>query len=540
MSEGIEEFISPVLFFVVPLLIVILIKFGYKLKNKKFSYKIPENSSKYGYFILVIVLILCILATSPIAGQGYDTPFFVFNANHIRENGLLEIFQTDRPLTYFLTDIIGWIFNVPGRVSIPISSVVFTTFYVVSIFVLALTLTKNTLLATMSSLLAVGSNMIRLSALCFVGNILGFAFLYLFFSVVIKFYETGRKLHLCLSVVIFICIFFSHFITSLIAIIILIFLFSYLLIINNQRNLVHLGICILSCFILLILCTVSYAENLIVLSSLVNINIGGGMFLQYLAYDWSSDYLWIFLFTIVGAWVTLFECKLSEKFLTAWTVGLIILLFFSSVEASRIILYLPFSILSSIGIYFVINQYFKRNTRKIFIYTLIFLMLVPSVYYIRMQHMNIKYYEEGPFFWDTKFLETEQLKWIKNNYNTNSIVVLTDLSWNPDPISLNEKGLIAGVHYRILAKIGNNVYFGNLSDLLLEKPDIRGNTRTILGTYSSLNIDWTLKNKTILIPTTIYKISDNEKEICYNITDGIYVIKSLTEEEKQVWLKKNG
>lgn len=157
-----------------------------------------------------------------------------------------------------------------------------------------------------------------------------------------------------------------------------------------------------------------------------------------------------------------------------------------------------------------------------------------------MQHMNIKYYEEGPFFWDTKFLETEQLKWIKNNYNTNSIVVLTDLSWNPDPISLNEKGLIAGVHYRILAKIGNNVYFGNLSDLLLEKPDIRGNTRTILGTYSSLNIDWTLKNKTILIPTTIYKISDNEKEICYNITDGIYVIKSLTEEEKQVWLKKNG
>jgi len=541
MSEWIEAFIIPALFFIIPLLILVFIKFGYRLSKRKISFTIPKNSSKYGYILLLIALVLCILSIAPIAGQGYDVPYFVFTADYIHNNGIQEIFRTDRPLTYFLTDMIVQIADVPGRVAVPISAVAFTTFYVLSIFILSLTLTKNTLISGMAVLLAAGSNIIRLTALCFVGNILGFAFLYLFFAAIIKFYESGKKLYFGISIVLFICLFFSHFISALIAVIILIIFFFYLLITKERKRLARLGSCVLLYFTSFIFFLIGYGENLFVLNNLTGNEITTiGTFLQYLAFDWSSNYIWIFVFALIGIFVILFEHSTSKKFLMAWVLGLTIVIVCASTETSRIFIYLPFSILSSIGIYFIIDRYLRRYKKQIIILTLLFLILIPSVYAFRMRHMNIKYVEEGPFAWDTKFLETEQLKWIKHNYDINSIVVVTNLLWDAHPAILSERGLIAGIHYRLLAEVGNNVYFGNLNDLFTEKPDTRGNIRVPFGLYSSLNIDWTLKNKTILIPSTIYEISEEEKEICYEVTEGIYAVKPLTKEEKANWLIKIG
>lgn len=533
-----ENFIVPALFFTIPFLIIILIKLGYKLSGKTVSYTLPESSSKYGYLLLGIALILCVLTILPIAGQGFDTPFFVFRADHIHTYGLQEIFQTDRPLTYLLTEIITVTFNVPGRISIPISSVAFTTLFTFSVFVLTLVLTKNTILSSIASLFTVGSNIIRLTALCFVGNMLGFAFVYLFFATILKFRQTGKKLYFGLSTLMLICTFFSHFTSALFAVIILIFFLFYLLITHeNRQNLRRLGIFILMCTVAFIFLLVSYSEDLAILISLFRFGtVFGktGFFLQYMMFDWSSDYIWIFTFSIIGSFIVLFECNTSKKFLTAWVLAIVTLLLFSSTESSRILLFLPFTILASIGIYSIIDKYLYHYKKIFFTLTILFLISVPVLYSFNMRHMNIKYFEEGPFPWDTKYLETEQLKWIKHNYNTSSIVVLTDIPWCPSEEQLSPRGLIPGVHYRLLAEVGNNVYFGNLTNLLLEKTDTRGHERVILGTYSSINIDWTLQNKTILIPTTIYELSESEKQICFEVNKGVYTVKM---EEVSNWLK---
>lgn len=542
MLEWVEIFIIPALFLTVPLLVIILVKFGYRLLGKKIQYQIPEDSNKYGYVLLAIALVLCVLSTSPIAGQGYDTPIFIFRADYIHKNGLQAIFQTDRPLTYLITEAVTNIFNVSGRVSIPISSVIFTTFLTFSVFVLVMVLTKNTMISAMSSFFVVGSKIIRSSALCFVGNMFGFALLYLFFATIIKFYKTRKKLYFVLSTAIFICLFFSHFSTALIVLLIFISFILYLLITKNQNNLISLGICLLLYSVLFNFFLIGYGENFIILNHLIGtetIMNKTGTFFQYLFYSWSSDYIWIFLFTAVGSLVVLFEGKLPKKFLTSWILMLVLTLIGTSISASRIFIYLPFFILSSIGVFFVVDRYLYQYKRKIIFCIFLFLMLVPLTYYIRVQHMNIKYSKEGPFPWDTKFLEIEQLKWIKYNYNIDSIVVLTDVLENSSVTNLKDRGLRSGVDTRILAKIGSNVYFGKLSSLFMEKVDKRGNNTSILGKYSSLNVDWTLQNKTILIPTTIYKINQTEKEICYNVTDGIYAVKPLTLEEKQNWLKIN-
>jgi len=107
---------------------------------------------------------------------------------------------------------------------------------------------------------------------------------------------------------------------------------------------------------------------------------------------------------------------------------------------------------------------------------------------------------------------------------------------------LKLRNLYPGVHMRILAEVGNNVYFGKLVDFFEEKPDCRHYKQypsVMPGRYSSLNVDWTSKNKTILIPSTIYNIHPLEEEIVYKLSNtDIYVVKNLTEQEKIDWLKR--
>lgn len=544
MLEWVVNFIVSGVFLIIPLLILILVKFGYKLHNRKVFYGISQNSTKYGYILLISALVLCVLATSPIAGQGYDTSYFIFCADYIHGNGLQNIFRTDRPLTYLVTDIISSILNVPGRVSIPISAVVFTVFYTITTFVLVMVLTKNTLLSGISSLFVVGSNITRLTALCFVGNMLGIAFLCLFFSVVIKFYGTGKKWYFGLSLGIFISMFLSHFFTSVIAVAILTVFFLYLYVVKNREKLRSFGVSILSYITIFVVLLISNSENLRTFVTVTEVGVVSPLstetFLQYLSFDWCSDYLWIFLLSIVGIWIVMFSSEFKEKFLTAWVLTIVGIMLFSLSGAGRIFLYLPLSILASFGLYYLIDHFFKsfvRIRKVLFVCVILFLMLVPFTYYLRMQHMNIKYFEEGPFPWDTKYLETEQLKWIKKNYDTDSVVVLTDVLYRTEQ---EMNGLAPGSHIRLLAEIGNNVYYGNLSNLLKENPDKRGNQHNTLGQYSSLNVDWTLENKTILLPDTLYQINEEEKSICREVANGIYAVNALTEEEKLSWLQMNG
>ena len=68
-----------------------------------------------------------------------------------------------------------------------------------------------------------------------------------------------------------------------------------------------------------------------------------------------------------------------------------------------------------------------------------------------------------------------------------------------------------------------------------------GQILNIPGRYSSLNVDWTLENKTIILPSTVYAIEQSELEIVNEADNtGVYIVKYLLEQEKTDWLGRWG
>lgn len=530
-------------YFVLILIPVIVIKL-ISISTGKYGAVVDQVvfPSRDSYILFGVSLVLCILTTLPLAGQGYDTPIFVFRADYIRENGVSAIFRTDRPLTYLITHYIGEILDVPGRLSIPISAVIFSFFYGISVFILTLVLTKNLFMSSVATLFVANSHIVRATALCFVGNVLGLVFFYLFFASTIRFYESKKMHYNVLSILLFTAMLLSHYPTSIISLIILV-VFSFCLLLNKERiRFRRMIVVTLICASLFSIFFVCYHEIFAIFQSMAvstMSDVGKRIFMDYLGWDWCADYLSVFFFSMVGSWYVLFRRKTSEKFLTAWIVGIVSILPLSSAQAGRFFIYLPFPIVAAVGANYVVHyckEHFKINLLGI---GLLFLLIIPAVYSVALSHMNIKYLEEGPFPWDFRYTEIEQLKWIKNNYNLKEVVVLTDVDSSLS-LQLRSRGLNPGVSTRILAEIGSNVYFGRLAELFEEKPDLRAlYNSSRLGYYSSLNVDWTLENKTILIPSTIYIISAIEKEIMSEIPGtGIYVVKELSSQQKQHWLER--
>lgn len=542
-----ENFLIKGYFFVICLIFAIIIR----LFNKKNITIMLENDipKKFAYILLVISLTLCLLVFPPVAGKGYDCSIFIFTADYIQKNGVLTIFRTDRPIVYFMTFVIGHVFNVPGRLSIPISGIVFSMFYVLSIFALTLKLTKNWLISSFASLYVGSSNIARHMTLNFIGNLLGLVFLNFFFIYVILFCRENKRVYWVLVISSFVCIFFSHIISATVGLMILTTFLLYSLFKKKEFRINLLKMTIILSFIL-ILCLTFYQDNLTIFWSLVErgvIETGGEgqspLFLLQLTNDWNSNYIWMLVSSIIGVWIILSNFSKFENLLVIWIITVLCILLLSSAYAGRIFLYFPFSIFAGVGLYVIVSKFNKIKVNFLPLF-LLFLIGIPCFYFYEVKHMNIRYFQEGPFAWDLKHVEVEQLKFVSHNYDLDKIVVITDVGWETneyDPQKLKIRGLRPGVHLRILAYVGNNVYFGQLTDLLEQKPDCRDFKKypsNRPGRYSSLNVDWILENKTILVLTTIYELSNIEKEICYETTEGIYVVKQLAEEEKQTWLTK--
>ena len=551
-----DVFLIPYEIFTFFIIVVIILKVVFILLKKDFPRKgITKFSNKQLpivpiRIILVISVLLCFLTILPIAGKGMDCPLFEFTVDFMRKNGPQEAFRTDRPLPFLITYTIGEVLNVPGRLSNPLATTLFSFCYLLSACMLIYAITKNLFLTSLTSLFVVNSNIFRQIAICFVGNMLGLAFMQFFFVSFVLYYSKNKNIiYGYISIIFFILTLSSHTISALVVIsIVTVFTFFELLSRNMQilrKSLIILMSCIIITLIYFIFNTTAFKTLLDLYMYSIGNYVPTDVFTRILTasniINWSSDYVWVFLFSIIGFGVIFSSDKKFHLFLIAWVFVILGLTCMSSMYAKRIFLYLPFSITAALGLDLCIKRCNFRYKKFILNLILIFLILTPFVYFCRVQQMNRRYIEEGPFPWDTHFVETEQLRWISKNFDIDNIVVVTDVGWGLGGFP-NHPKIALGINYRILAEVGNNVYFGKLIDLLKEKPDCRDKTpyaKMQIGRYSSLNVDWTLENKIIIIPSTIYNINDMEKKIVYELSDGIYVVKNMTFQEKNEWIKEN-
>ena len=551
-----DVFLIPYEIFTFFIIVIIILKVVFILLKKDFPRKgITKFSNKQLpivsiRIILVLSVLLCFLTILPIAGKGSDCPLFEFTIDFMRKNGPQEAFRTDRPLPFLITYAIGEVLNVPGRLSNPLATTLFSFCYLLSACMLIYVLTKNLFLTSLTSLFVVNSNIFRQIAICFVGNMLGLAFMQFFLVSFVLYYSKNKNtIYGYVSIILFILTLFSHAISALVIIsIVIVFAFFELLSKNMQilkKSLIILTSCIIITLIFFVFNTVVFKTLLDLYMYSIGNYVPKTIFTRFLTINtiinWSSDYVWIFLFSIIGLAVIFNRDKKFQMLLIAWVFAILGLMCLSSMYAKRIFLYLPFSIIAALGLDLCIKRCNLRYKKIILNLILIFLILTPFIYFCRVQQMNRRYIEKGPFPWDTHFVETEQLRWILKNFDIDNIVVVTDVGWNLGSLP-KHSNVIVGVSYRILAEVGNNVYFGKLIDLLQENPDCRDKTpyaKMQIGRYSSLNVDWTLENKTIIIPSTIYNINDVEKKVIYELSDGIYAVKDMTYQEKNEWIKES-
>lgn len=552
---NINMFLVQSRYFVMLLIFITVLRLFVSLMKRRDKSLTLSNivNSKYSYLLLTIALVQTLLVIPPVSGKGTDSWYMMYVVNTMKTEGINVMFRTDRPVVSYITYMVGEFLNVPGRISVPITGILFSTFYVFSIFVFTYALTKNVGLGSIASLLTANTNAVKQLSLCFIWNLLGLSLLLLFFSAVLKSVEKEKaKCYGCLAVTILGINFFVHEFSVIICNIVLL-VFTCLTFFRRSKIMYKLGLLLSVCIgLTVLLIAIIPIYGTVIYDAGINRMTFGSIlqfkFMEELVSDWTSEYLWIFIFSIVGAFFVLWNKSKIGDFITSWVVGVIIILLFTVDCTDRIYLYLPLSILSVMGFMYFIeisSRYNKKKvTTKIF---LIFLILAPCVFFGRTAHMNIRYFKRGPFYWDTKYIEQEHLTWISENYDLQKIVVMTDVEWFTPISETSYPKLMGGFHYRLLSEIGNNIYVGRVANLLLEKPDNREGTSLIkalhhpeyLGFYSSLNVDWVLENKTIIVATTIYNIQPLEREIlCRTEMEGIYVIKDLVEREKIEWLTK--
>ena len=484
------------------------------------------RTKKYSFVIhilgLIILVVLTGFSSSIVAGKGYDCPYFVYVTDMMSRQDISIIRYTDKPVMYLVTYALGEFYGVSGRLSVPYAGILFSCLFIISTYILGYFLTKDFSIALGASLIAMQSNFMENLALNFIGNLFGLCLLYLGLS-------TFKEKKYVLSVPLFILIYFAHRFTFVVGIsIVIIYLFSNLKF--DKKIIPHILFLVLGGLMFLIIgeYTGFYVFN-IIKSAFIGGTIIQHSFYDYLQVDWLKESLLIYGLYAIGMLVAISE---KSKLMLIWVSSVFLTILVFPVFSGRILLYLPFPILGALGLKWIIDH-IKRPQLRTFLYVSIcYLFLFSTInHYNENKVTNLRYRERGPFVWDTFFVEVPQLIWISENYDLNEIVVITDIgttpwgivqTWNTHP------HLKPGVHFRLIAEIGPNVFVGKISDL------IQNGYRKVDGDSS---IEWTgypifgswdidLEGKTLLVPDTIYNLKESEmgllEESAY---PGLYLVR---------------
>lgn len=267
----------------------------------------------------------------------------------------------------------------------------------------------------------------------------------------------------------------------------------------------------------------------IIKSAFIGGTITRHSFYDYLQVDWLKESLLIYCLYAIGIMVALSE---KSKLMLVWVSSVFLTILVFPVFSGRILLYLPFPILGTLGLKWIIEHIKRPQIRTFFYVSICYLFLFSTMNnYNENKITNLRYKERGPFVWDTVFVELPQLIWITENYDLDEIIILTDIGTTPEGIVRTwstHPHLKPGIHYRLIAEIGSNVFVGRISDLIengYHKVD--GDSQiawTGYPIFGSWNVS--LVDKTLIVPNTIYNLGESEMDLLEESEyPGIYLVK---------------
>ena len=515
-------------FFILSICVIIFLIYPKKINFVQF------DNVKLGKIFLVSGIILSMLAVMPISGKGYDVPDFIYQLKNIKEFGIGYLFTyIDRPLYYIFAWFLSIILPLPERIIISITGVIGAGFLAFSSYVFTKKAFNNTLIGGLAALFTANMYGITQMSICYITNIFGLSCAILYLSSLIDIFNKKDIKSMVISTILIMITVLVYPVASIISL----FIFSVLYTFNiiTSRRIIHIKemfLFILHGSIYLIIISL-LPKNITVATSLIQ-SSSFSLFYSYVVNNTSWESIWIVLPALIGyIFIAKMKINISTQIIISWVVATLVLSLALSTYRDRIIMYMPYSILSAVTIASLFTYIKQKNIPYIKITSiLLILMIVPSLRFSGPVQMLRQYTERGPFPWDTVFAEEKQEVWVTQNFDINKIVVVSNIDWLHHDLN-NFPKLTVGVFYRAFAEFGSNIYGGNLEDL------IRNN---YTGT-GVLDFPYTenksFKDRTVIIIDTIYHFSPKDKEILIETSmPGVYIMKEISPMEELDWLMK--
>ena len=506
----------PSLLYIYVATIVVLL--GWVANHQKSSPMIIDVSRLKSRIILLLSLIMSVFTTAYASARGYDVKFFSFVTTFINKYGWLNVFRTDKPLFYIPMALFHSVTGAPSEVCLVYWGLVLGVLLTASVFVFAHELTGNSLVAGMSAILVSQSNIFLNYVVNFMPNLLGLSLTLLFLSCVIKMRRQPRFFYP--ASLLFLGIALSHLHSMIFLLLVLGLFTASKLLRGTEKPISHLTILLSLCLVMgLLVFFIIPIYSTIVLDQLTGASpfisfIPSLKFLSVPNIDWASEEPVFSLLSLLGL-SKLFTLDEDYDVLKIYVLTVFALFFFSGKYYGRMFILIPFSVLGGLGLMEIMRRVPKIKWGWVIILVLVFNQSW-NVFYD--QRITLSRYGATSNEYDLKFPETASLVWVSRNYDLDSVVVITNKGWSPHGYGND------GLHYRILDIVGNNVYFGDISDLLSGLPDDRGSANGYLGFYSSLGVDWSLPGKTIIVDTRIYDVKvEDEPHLIETAMVGVYV-----------------
>lgn len=536
---------------------LVIMCFGKKLPRPKGS------GRRASYLLLLVSVLIAVVSTLPVAGKGYDCTYYIYITNCVNERGLGFLFDTDRPVFYLMIHIIGKIFSVPSRISVPVSGVLGAGLLVFSVFVLSQTLFDNVEWASVASLIAAGMYSTRHMAICFLGNMFGIVIMNLYFASILKFLKNTSTRKAIKSTILIVLVSIFHPVSGLFAIIVTT-VFCFWEVCRNrgisQASLL-VGLHILITTGILLVGSSSLVIGWVMTESFVDRKvfvweetlIMSFDFLNSMNQVWCREYIWIFLFSICGIFaISAREGGDRRRLLVSWTFSALFLVPLAGTHSGRVMVFFPHAILSAYGLWQICSMISSRSiVRYGKFFVLALFILTPMLHFFCSTcWMMPRYWERGPFSWDSYHAEADQLIWIADNFNVEDVVVVVSRAiFSTYGLRVDYPNLRVGVAGRVLAEVGNNVYVGRLAEFIGDNYSNYGyadsdidkgvwGTDPLIG-YLDRSAPKNLRSKTIIIPSMVYNIDPKEMEILFeSAMSGVFILKELTREEELLWLSE--
>ncbi|MGQ4832779.1 MAG: hypothetical protein ACP6IS_02635 [Candidatus Asgardarchaeia archaeon] len=496
--------------------------------DKSRSLQVSNRNLVIGIALVMLIHILIVVQRyqENVGILGFDSPYYIYNAELVHHFGLITFLRISRPIptaiAYLFYLLFGDNFDLIG-VAMPITLALLYAFLILFAIFFK---TKDYRFSIYVGLAAPLNYIFTRASYDLYGQLLANAFLIVFLIVMASILETEKlsskgllKLIFSLSFILGL-LYFTHFWTTLVTM-----LFAYVAVIiaaiNEYIKTKQLTSKLKNIFSILFLLIIFGVVGTIVKFNLVEWFlglIGKDIFPFTIPSGWvwypSVEIPIIWVISIIGC-VTLFKKSESLGFVTLlWTIYVTSLVFILGyVQTYRIFLLYPLPIFVGAGLDALHDnllkakhiRFYKRiiklpNNKRLF--TIIFMFMVLS---LLIGETTVRaYFPEYNFRPSNEAID--QLTKIRDRFGFQNESIL---------VIISTKKLKASYYWAVML-VGSNIYIGSLLDLVEGRPDFLGKVYP----------DWQLKD--IIIPEAAYPLNPIEKAMTREIDNGIYKVANKT------------